>query len=166
MTNFEYFREQCQETEKFLAHILYKDSTFQIIENEKSKLLSINEDDVFYFEAAWWRLRYEKSLGSFRRFSTLYTHQYDNESWCMPYYHWILGYFTICCNLFKMGITDFELLDSIMLQIYSNYLNKLSNDKKNHKKLKEEWEEFYRKWKNDPLKTLVEHTACEEDLQE
>ena len=48
MTNFEFFKDKCQNTEVFAYHVYYKDGRFESKRNEQ--LNNISEEDILYLE--------------------------------------------------------------------------------------------------------------------
>jgi hypothetical protein len=75
MAVFERFRRQCKHTKYFDCHIVLKDYTLLMIENDLPRLLLVNEDDVFYFNCIWeeFTIRDDgsiKDVGCYRKLSS------------------------------------------------------------------------------------------------
>jgi len=54
ITDFELLRERCKDKRLFYCNIVLKDYTLLMIGNDLQQLLSVNKDEVYYIECAWW----------------------------------------------------------------------------------------------------------------
>lgn len=131
MTNFELFCEKCKHTEYFYCQIVLTDYTLHLIKSDIQKLLSIKEDDVFYFtgyfQDFWLNKEGEIEHGSFYEemsSDSKYSYKTKNRT---PMSYGI----SIVHILFRKGV-EVNLIEPFIPQLFESYTDKWTeNSRKN-----------------------------------
>jgi hypothetical protein len=152
MTKFKYFRAQCRSAKAFGCHIFYKNHVLETIDNDLPKLLSITEDDVFYFDGL---CQFDDDELSHLHYRYAYTiihtksrsqpggfYSRDNEHpflafssspiYCLP---------GMVYHLPGMGV-DLDVVESLIPTLYDVYAQYNKHDY-----LKENWDETLKNWR-------------------
>ena len=151
ITDFELLRERCKDKRLFYCNIVLKDYTLLMIGNDLQQLLSVNKDEVYYIECAWWEAFGSSSEhGLFMIINSYYDlgkhrchlRRLSCGDWFYPYSSFgigILHYF--------LNIIDIEVLDSYIPQMFEYYQ---AYSLKNEKEKIEAWDtdepEDWGKW--------------------
>lgn len=137
MTNFEFFKDKCQNTEVFAYHIYYKDGRFESKRNEQ--LNNISEEDILYFEGFYEVNGYLQSVNTCSRIRGYGVAARELDSNFRMFGVNMLFY------LNKLGVGDEE-IDSITSILYREYSEEEASLGKTA------YEEFLNIWNNEYMK--------------
>jgi len=161
------FREKCKNTNYFYCNIVLKNMMLTFISNSLKQLMSVNEDDVLYFNGTW------REKISFKHINSKLF--YENRDYCYdsinnPIPLCVLGVGTLY-DLY--GEVDNATLESIAAQLHESYLTYLRQKRDKGKKwakkylrgFEKEWSEYIKYWRGWMHEKVLFSELSDEDKE-